>query len=638
MKLYKSILATAALSATLFTSCADEFAETNTAKDAVDKADISYLFAQAVNVFEPCGYTYWFYNAPMMYSWNQMGVPTDGMTTAILATSNTGDQGGKYIETLRYLRDIDYVMSQKPEETASLKSFREAVQVMTIYLGIFDSDMFGNLAYNEAGLYRYGGSLTPKFDSLEDLYDQWLEELDDAIEVFTGTGNVFAESQDPVFKGKLAKWAKFANSLKLKLAARLINVDKAKAIGIAEAVAKAECGYIDSMEDAVLFNKGTNFSNGDSGKDITYHWSNGFMDGTAANYNVVEFMVNNLDPRVRFCYQKNHWSSKIVQAYYDREKEIPAFIEANVESTVVDGKKKFVAWKGAGEPWVRYYGFPTAYNAKTTGEYDWFFKYGDQKIQGIRVDSDGKENKVEKSYRPYSMFQQMMIIGRSYNASVPTTPEEVKSLNSFDRPWYGLYLGAAEVNLYLAEFKLLGANLSGTAETYYNKALEMSVKEYDKLAGLNQIAYYNNTYAYDPEEVSIELKPGEIDAMMNNEAYKLTGSVDEQLEKVYIQQLLNFTLYPNDQFVTARRSGYPKIGSTLLAREAYTDIPVNMIPRRFDTGVPVVTDLMYNNYLENYQAQGFTPTSNGSGHSDKLHDERIWFDKNAPEWGAGHNK
>ena len=94
MKLYKSILATAALSATLFTSCADEFAETNTAKDAVDKADISYLFAQAVNVFEPCGYTYWFYNAPMMYSWNQMGVPTDGMTTAILATSNTGDQGG----------------------------------------------------------------------------------------------------------------------------------------------------------------------------------------------------------------------------------------------------------------------------------------------------------------------------------------------------------------------------------------------------------------------------------------------------------------------------------------------------------------------------------------------------------------
>lgn len=634
MKLYKSILATAALSATLFTGCADEFAETNTAKDAVKDANISYLFAEGVNVFEPCGYTYWFYNAPMMYSWNQMAVPTDGMTTAILATSNTGDQGSKYMETLRYLRDIDFEMEKAPDATKAFKAYREAVQVLTIYLGIFDSDMFGNLAYNEAGRYRYGGTLTPKFDSLDKLYDQWLQELDNAVEAFTAPGNVFSESQDVVFKGKLAKWAKFANSLKLKLAVRLLNVDKAKALQIAQEVASSEVGYIDSMDEAVLFNKATVSTKGD---DLICHWSNGFMDGTAANANVINFMVNNLDPRVRFCYQKNSWNSEIVQAYYDRGQEIPAFIEENVEYAMVDGKKKFVAWKGAGEPWVRYYGFPTEYNSKTKAEYDWYYKYGDKKITGYYTDSEGKQQKAEKSYRPFSMFQQMMIIGRNYHASVPTTPEVVKSLPTNNRPWYGLYMGAAEVNFYLAEFKLLGASLAKTAEEYYNKALELSVKEYDKLAGLNQIAYYKNTYAYDPHEVSIELKDGEIETMMAMDAYKLTGDVASDLEKVYLQQILNFTLYPNDQFVTSRRSGYPKIGSSLLAREAYSDIPVNMVPRRFDTGMPVNTDLMYDNYMESYKAQGFTPTSNGSGHSNLLHDERIWFDKNAPEWGAGHN-
>jgi hypothetical protein len=47
--------------------------------------------------------------------------------------------------------------------------------------------------------------------------------------------------------------------------------------------------------------------------------------------------------------------------------------------------------------------------------------------------------------------------------------------------------------------------------------------------------------------------------------------------------------------------------------------------------------LMYQNYLDNYAAQGFTPTSNGAGHSATLHNERVWADKNAPEWGAGHN-
>ena len=636
MKLYKSFLATAVLGATLFTGCADEFAETNTAKDAVKDGNISYLFAEAVNVFEPCGYTYWFYNAPMMYNWNQMGIPTDGMTTSILATTNTGDQGTKYIETLRYMRDIDFLMEKDPEATKTFKAYREATQVLTIYLGIFDSDMFGNLAYNEACRYRYGGTLTPEYDNLEDLYDQWLDELDSAVDVFTAPGNVFSESQDVVFKGKLEKWAKFANSLKLKIAVRLMNTDMAKAKSIAESVATSSVGYIDSMDEAVLFNKATVST---KGNDLICHWANGFMDGTAANENVINFMVDNLDPRVRFCYQKNHWNSEIVQAYYDRGLEIPEFIEKNVVSEVgADGKKKFVKWGGAGEPWVRYYGFPTEYNSRTSSEFDWYYKYSsDKKITGYYTDSKGKQQKAEKSYRPFSMFQQMMIIGRTYHASVPTTPEVVKSLPESNRAWYGLYLGAAEVNFYLAEFKLLGANLPKTAEQYYNQALEASVREYDKLAELNQIAYYKNTYSYDDNEVSIELKDGEIKTMMAMEAYKLTGDVASDLEKVYLQQILNFTLYPNDQFVTSRRSGYPKLGSSLLARESYTDIPENMVPRRFDTGIPVETDLMYNIYLENYKAQGFTPTSTGSGHSKTLHDERIWFDKNAPEWGAGHN-
>ena len=95
-------------------------------------------------------------------------------------------------------------------------------------------------------------------------------------------------------------------------------------------------------------------------------------------------------------------------------------------------------------------------------------------------------------------------------------------------------------------------------------------------------------------------------------------------------------MYPNEQFVTSRRSGYPKIGSTLLPRQAYADIPVTTIPRRFDTGLPVNTDLMYNIQMENIQSQGFTPTSSGAGHSNLLHNERIWADQGAPEWGAGH--
>ena len=630
MKFNKSILAAAALSVGLF-SCADEFQDMNQDPSAITKANISYLFAQSVNKFEPSGYLLWYYNAPMTYSWSQMGVPTGGMTTGILTTTNVGDQGSKFIDVLTYVREIEHAISQLPEEEQALNAaYQHAAQVLTIYLGIFDSDMFGDLPYNESCLAKFGGTLTPAYDKMESLYAQWLQELNAAIAVFTSGNAKIIPSQDVVCGGKLDKWAKFANSLKLRLAVRYMASDMAKAKSIVSEVKSASCGYIDSLDDAIIFNKGTNFSNGGTGNDWSYHWSNGFLDGTAATEHVINLMVDNLDPRVRFCYSKNSWNSKIVQAYYDRGKEIPAFIEEDVEYTVdASGKKTFVAWKGAGEPWVRYKGFPMEYNSMTMSKYDWYYRAGNFKI--AKADGSG-----EKSYQTFSQFQQMMVIGRSYNPSVPTTPEDVVSIASKDRPWYGLYLGGAEVNLYLAEFAMIEGN-EAAAETYYNKALALSVQEYDKLAGLNQIEYYGTTYGYDPNEKVIDLVDGEIEAMMANEAYKFTGTRDEKMEKIYVQQLLNFTLYPNEQFITARRSGYPKIGSSLLPRLEYADIPVTTVPRRFDTGLPVETDLMYQNYLDNYAAQGFTPTSNGAGHSATLHNERVWADKNAPEWGAGHN-
>ena len=121
MKFNKSILAAAALSVALFTSCEDEFRDTNTPKDAIANPTISYLFAQSVNKFEPSGYLLWYYNAPMTYSWSQMGVPTGGMTTGILTTTNIGDQGSKFIDVLRLVRDIEKNINLLPAEDQALE-------------------------------------------------------------------------------------------------------------------------------------------------------------------------------------------------------------------------------------------------------------------------------------------------------------------------------------------------------------------------------------------------------------------------------------------------------------------------------------------------------------------------------------
>ena len=632
MKSLKYTLAALALGATVVstTSCREDFTDINKNPNQIVTADASMLFTKGIIDFEPSGYLMWYYNAPMMQLWSQLGTPTGGYTPNFAKTTAYGDQGSQYIKVLKYVREMNALIENAGEDGAKYKGYAAALDVLTAYLGILDTDLIGSVPFTEACMANYGGTLTPAYDSQESLYQLWEQQLNAAISVFSNpTGLVMKSAQDIAFNGDWNKWARFANSLKLRLAARYVNINKSKALSLAQEVASASCGYIDSMDQAMLFNKATATS--DNNQDIIYHWSNGFLDGQAASINVMNFMVKNLDPRVRFAYRKNSYNSKVVQAFWDKGQEIPHYIQENIEFEEVGGKKVFKAWKGAGEPWVRYYGIPVEMNASNNAaQYgDWFDS------PRFRV-SDAEGNNLT-SYTPYSQFQQQMIIGRSYNFQLPKAPGEPVTQVIDPRPWYGLYMGGAEVNLYLAEFKLLGANLPKSAEEYLTKGMTLSVQEYDKLAGLNQIAYYGKTYDYDPFEVSIELKDGEIDTMLAQEDYKLTGNAALDLEKVYLQQIINFTLNPNEQFVTARRTGLPSFSSTLLPRVNYSEVPVTNVPRRYDTGNPSQTDLMYQIYKDAYAAQGYSITTAGSNETAPLNSERTWADKNNPQWGAGFN-
>ena len=632
MKSLKYTLAALALGATVVstTSCREDFTDINKNPNQIVTADASMLFTKGIIDFEPSGYLMWYYNAPMMQLWSQLGTPTGGYTPNFAKTTAYGDQGSQYIKVLKYVREMNAVIENAGEDGAKYKGYAAALDVLTAYLGILDTDLIGSVPFTEACMANYGGTLTPAYDSQESLYQLWEQQINAAISVFSNpTGLEMKAAQDIAFGGDWNKWARFANSLKLRLAARYVNINKSKALSLAQEVASASCGYIDSMDQAMLFNKATATS--DNNQDIIYHWSNGFLDGQAASINVMNFMVKNLDPRVRFAYRKNSYNSKVVQAFWDKGQEIPHYIQENIEFEEVGGKKVFKAWKGAGEPWVRYYGVPVEMNASNNAaQYgDWFDS------PRFRV-SDAEGNNLT-SYTPYSQFQQQMIIGRSYNFQLPKAPGEPVTQVIDPRPWYGLYMGGAEVNLYLAEFKLLGANLPKSAEEYLTKGMTLSVQEYDKLAGLNQIAYYGKTYDYDPFEVSIELKDGEINTMLAQEDYKLTGNAALDLEKVYLQQIINFTLNPNEQFVTARRTGLPSFSSTLLPRVNYSDVPVTNVPRRYDTGNPSQTDLMYQIYKDAYAAQGYSITTAGSNDTAPLNSERTWADKNNPQWGAGFN-
>ena len=449
----------------LGTGCKDDFSELNQDPSAVTTGTPSFLFAQAVLEFEPSDYTYWFYNASEIFQWVQTMVSQSGVTSSI--ADGASFQGFKSIEGLRYVNELEYVRAQmSAEESAQYESYSAALNVLAIYMGVFDSDFIGNIPYTESAKANHGGTLTPKYDKLEELYSLWLTTLDKAIVTLTTAENqAFEASQDVIYKGKKEKWAKLANSVKLKIAARLISQNKEKALSIAQEVANSSAGYLDGSEDDFLFNKATYNS---SSNDKAYHWNQRVLRSVGASQTVIDFMVNNLDPRVRFIYTKNGWNSKIVQLFFDakRQDDVPQYILDNVDYEVgTDGIYQFKAWKGAGEPWVRYYGLPLAFNARQqAGTYGDWFNYD------INCKYDANH-----TYIPWCRFQEEMLHGR-IEFTYPTRPEDAVIEDKAQNPWYGMYLTTSEVNLYLAEFKLLGAIFLKQQKPISTRLLKLQLK------------------------------------------------------------------------------------------------------------------------------------------------------------------
>ncbi|MEP6990044.1 MAG: SusD/RagB family nutrient-binding outer membrane lipoprotein [bacterium] len=112
------------------------------------------------------------------------------------------------------------------------------------------TDLWGDIPYSEALAGDAGGSLTPKYDAQKDIYYGLLATLTSASSSLAG-GITGADqglgSADPIYKGDVAKWQKFANSERARLALRMSKADPAKAA--TELTAAFAAGTIASNSD-----------------------------------------------------------------------------------------------------------------------------------------------------------------------------------------------------------------------------------------------------------------------------------------------------------------------------------------------------------------------------------------------------
>lgn len=118
------------------------------------------------------------------------------------------------------------------------------------------ADIFGPVVYTNYGKINEDGSIT--YDTQKDAYYAFFKDLDDAIAKLTPFASdpkavkAFA-SFDLVYGGDYLKWAKYVNSLRLRLAVRLAKADPAKAKAEAEKALSNTFGVLENnAEDFII--------------------------------------------------------------------------------------------------------------------------------------------------------------------------------------------------------------------------------------------------------------------------------------------------------------------------------------------------------------------------------------------------
>ena len=121
------------------------------------------------------------------------------------------------------------------------------------------ADHYGPIPYVNYQL----GAVGQAYDALDKVYDKFFEELDNAIEVLTPyamEGATALEDYDPIFKGNIAKWVKLANTLRLRLAMRVVYANESLAKTEAEKSAQNTIGFLEAADERAVY-PGENITN-----------------------------------------------------------------------------------------------------------------------------------------------------------------------------------------------------------------------------------------------------------------------------------------------------------------------------------------------------------------------------------------
>ena len=133
-----------------------------------------------------------------------------------------------YRDALKDMTDGRKVVADNPDAEASAATNANRLAIMDIFITytyMYLVDIFGDVPYSQA---LDPDKIAPAYDDARGIYDNLIAGLNTAINTLDVSADGITADQDPVYHGDVTGWLKFANSMKLRMAMMLADVDAAK--------------------------------------------------------------------------------------------------------------------------------------------------------------------------------------------------------------------------------------------------------------------------------------------------------------------------------------------------------------------------------------------------------------------------
>ncbi|WP_245952684.1 SusD/RagB family nutrient-binding outer membrane lipoprotein [Pedobacter cryoconitis] len=225
--------------------------------------------------------------------------------------------GGNGSGSMAQYRNMEVKYNTLPEaEKITQNTIMQAAKVVLIEQAAKMVDLWGDIPYSETGSLETSSTIKPaKFDDQKELYTSFIKDLATAGAYFkANTTNKDFGKADILLKGDMNKWARYANSLRLRLLMRISKVDEAT----------ARTAVLEMLNNSAAFPLADGDNNGSYNPGIsdillqpltnsTSDLRAAFTEGSwyATDYMLNTVMVTANDPRIPVIYDKYGRTVKI---------------------------------------------------------------------------------------------------------------------------------------------------------------------------------------------------------------------------------------------------------------------------------------------------------------------------------------